>query len=435
MKKFCLVSGVLLSLLIATAGRAQVYQAGDLAVHIDGIIASMPTANGGGDYLQPNLASRVLWREIIDHILAGEYAEAHTKALTKNYQVVLYTDTAGDDQAVHVVLERTPESTSRFWGTFVFNTEPSRPHLAIQSPHPRYDSNTGYQAIRVYLFADAKAYFVAGTHRCNGVSLSPCDGTTTACSETAEPYRYSDQAHVVDSTFQVTTQAMLDNDPLLLAVQVHGFSQGTGDPDLIMSNGTRTAPSGTDWVVAIRDAIQVVDSSLTAKVAHIDLSWTQLIATNNAQGRLINGSPEPCGTAATSATGGFVHIEQARIGLRDTPQNWTKLATAVANAVPQEASAVGGGLGILAPVVRITGNYANPFFGRTRIEFELGRDGAIEMEVFDLAGRRVGRLANGTYPAGIHSLEWNARHLAAGTYLLRLRQGYRLDTRRCILLH
>ena len=50
---------------------------------------------------------RTLWREIIDHILVGEYADAHTKALTKNYQVVLFTDTGTENQVVHVLLERT----------------------------------------------------------------------------------------------------------------------------------------------------------------------------------------------------------------------------------------------------------------------------------------------------------------------------------------
>jgi hypothetical protein len=57
------------------------------------------------------------------------------------------------------------------------------------------------------------------------------------------------------------------------------------------------------------------------------------------------------------------------------------------------------------------------------------------MEVFDLVGRRVGRLASGSYSAGVHSLEWNARQLPAGTYFLRLRQGAGLAIRRCVLLH
>jgi len=435
MKRHLIILGALLIALGTPPARAQLVDSGDLVDHLDSIIAAMPTTNGGGDYLQPNSSSRALWLEIIDHILVGEYADAYTKALTKNYQVVLYTDTGNDDQVVHVLLERTPSSTSRFWGTFIFSTTPRRPHLVIQSPHPRYDSNTGYQSIRAYRSTGAAAYFVSGTHRCNGISYSPCDGVTSACSSENQSYRYSDQAHVVLSTFQVTTEAILDHDPDALFIQPHGFAQLAGDPDLIISNGTRYTPSGTDYAVAMRDGFASVDPSLTSKVAHVDLSWTRLLGTTNCQGRLVNGGSDPCGTSAYSATGNFVHIEQARPGLRDTPANWTKLADAIAIAVPDEVSAVIGEGGILAPGIRIIGNSANPFHGRTRIQFELGRGGPIHMEVFDVAGRRVAVLTSATYPAGIHSLDWNAQHLSAGTYFLRLRQGTKVATRRCLLLH
>lgn len=428
------ILGALLAGLWAAGVQAQEAQSGDLTNHLDGVIASMPATKDGGDYLQPNSTSRALWREIVDHILAGEHALAHTKALTKNYQVVLFTDTAGGDSTVHVVLERTPESTSRYWGTFVFSAAPLRSHLVIQSPHPRYDLNTGYQSVRIYQHTRARAFFVSGTHRCNGLADSPCDGTTTACDEPAEPYRYSDQAHVVASTFQITTQAMLDDDPDLLFIQPHGFGQDPGDPDLIMSNGTRTGPPSTDPVVAIRDAIQAIDPSLTAKVGHVDLTWTRLLGTTNTQGRLINGSPDPCETVATSSSGQFVHIEQARVGLRDTEQNWMKLANAVADALPVDVTGVRDEGEIDARSVRILGSSANPFHGWTQVEFELGRTGSIELSAFDLAGRRVARLARGTYSAGPHRLDWDARGLPAGVYFLYLQQGGRADSRRVLLL-
>jgi hypothetical protein len=426
---------ILLVFMSAAGAQAQVYQTGDLAAHIDEIIANMPADPDGGDYLQPALSSRDVWRQIVNYILAGNYSAAHTLALTKNYQVVLFTDTANGASALHVVLEHTAAATSRYWGTFVFNAAPRRSHLVIQSPHPRYDLNTGYQGIRIYQLAEAKAFFVSGTHRCNGLTSSPCDGTTTACSSGYEPYRYSDQAHVVDSTFQITTEEMLDDDPTLIIVQPHGFSQGTGDPDLIISNGTRLRPSGPDYAVAIRNAIQAIDGTLTAKVGHIDLSWTELLAQANTQGRLLNGSSSPCGTEASAASGAFVHIEQARIGLRDTQLNWMKLAQAVAAAIPLDyVSAVPDEIAASGPGLAIVGTYANPFHGRTRIEFSLGLAGPVELEAFDVAGRCVARLAAGTYPAGVHGLDWNAERLPAGTYFLRLRQGDRMDSRRCVLL-
>jgi hypothetical protein len=425
---------LVLLLCFASGVQAQVIETGDLVDHIDDIIAAMPTANGGGDYLQPNVASRDLWREIIDHILAGEFAEAHTKALTKSYQVVLYTDTGTQDSTVHVVLERTPESTSRYWGTFVFNPSPLRSNLVIQSPHPRYDLNTGYQSIRIYVHTGARAFFVSGTHRCNGISYSPCDGTTSACSEDAESFRYSDQCHVVASTFQVTTEAMLDDDPSLLIIQPHGYGQGTGDPDMIISNGTRLMPSGTDYAVAIRDAMQAIDPTLTAKVAHINLEWTQNIGTWNTQGRLVNGSLDPCDDAPASATGLFVHIEQARVGLRDTQANWMKLAQAVADVVPMDAVGVPTSTG--TPAARIVTVYPNPLNSSTRIGFELDRPGRSRVEVFDVAGRRVASLEDEDRPAGIHMVSWDAGGLSSGVYFIHLSHDEALlDVRKCVVLH
>ncbi|MCP4574004.1 MAG: T9SS type A sorting domain-containing protein [bacterium] len=434
MKQHTMFLAAAMVLFASASAPAQLVASGDLVDHIDAIIADMPTTYDGGDYLQPASTSRAVWREIIDHILVGEYADAHTKALTRNYQVVLYTDTQSPNQTVHVLLERTPASTSRYWGTYLFCTTPARHHLVIQAPHPRYDSNTGYQCVRAYRSTGAAAYFVSGTHRCNGISYSPCDGTTYACTTGADSYRYSDQAHVVLSTFQITTEAILDQDPDALFIQPHGFAKGEDDPDLIISNGTRYMPSGTDYAVAMRDAFAAVDPSLTFKVAHVDLSWTRLLGTTNCQGRLINGGSDPCGTSALSATGKFVHIEQARPGLRDTPANWTKLAQAIALAVPDEVSSVPGDDGILRPGVRIIGNYANPFQGQTRVDFELGRGGPVRLEVFDLAGRRVAELTSENYGPGIHSQVWNARRLPSGTYFLRLQQGDRMVTHRCVLL-
>lgn len=425
---------VLLAVLAAPEARAQLTQSGDLTAHIDAIIAAMPTTNGGGDYQQPNAESRTLWREIIDHILAGELAEAHTKALTKNYQVVLYTDTGSSDSHVHILLERTPGATSRYWGTFLFNPSPARSKLVIQCPHPRYDLNTGYQGLRVYLYTGARAWFVSGTHRCNGISYSPCDGTTTACSETAEPYRYSDQCHVVDSTFQITTQAMLDENPGLLILQPHGYGQGTGDPDLIISNGTRYMPTGTDYAVALRNAMQSIDATLTAKVAHINLEWTELIATWNTQGRLLNGSSNPCYSAPTSATGRFVHVEQARVGLRDTQQNWMKLAQAAAIVFPMDPVAVPPGETV--PEARLLMVAPNPTDAETRITYRLDEPGRVRVDVFDATGRRVASLDDSDRPAGAYQISWDARNLPSGTYFIHLRRDHTLlDVRRSVVLH
>ncbi|MBN2226149.1 MAG: hypothetical protein JW763_02175 [candidate division Zixibacteria bacterium] len=325
--------------LIALSALAQVPISGDITAHMDSIIIAIPDATPSGLYLQPGSTSRDLWRVIIQNILTGQYDVADSLAEDLDYRVVEFTNTAVTPNKVYYILERTPESTSRYWGTFVFNPAPDRCQIVIQCPHSVYDLNTGKQGFLVFRETGARACFINGAHRCNGETYTPCDGTTQVCSETSEPYRYSDQAHVVLSTFQITTEEMLAINPNVIVIQPHGFSKGTEDPDVIMSNGTRDTPS-TDYLLTLRDNLLLQDNSLTFKIVHVDLDWDKLTAQNNVQGRLLNGSSDPCENPAYSATGRFLHLEQAYAKLRNTQSNWYKLANAVALTFPAQSQII-----------------------------------------------------------------------------------------------
>ncbi|KAB2847050.1 MAG: T9SS type A sorting domain-containing protein, partial [Melioribacteraceae bacterium] len=85
-----------------------------------------------------------------------------------------------------------------------------------------------------------------------------------------------------------------------------------------------------DYLSTLKTNLLNEDNTLTFKIAHIDTEWTELIATTNTQGRLINGSPNPCNQSSSSNTGRFLHIEQAYDGLRNSESNWNKLSNAIA---------------------------------------------------------------------------------------------------------
>ncbi|MFH2036765.1 MAG: dockerin type I domain-containing protein [Candidatus Zixiibacteriota bacterium] len=329
-----IISALIFILMIAFNLNAQVNLVGDLTAHVDSLVASIPGSTPAGLYLQPGSTSRTLWRQIIQNILIGDYGSAHNDALTIDYRVVVFADNSVSPTRDYIILERTPESTSRYWGTFIFNPDPLRYKLVIEAPHSRYDINTGYQAFRIFYSLGSRALFINGIHRCNGTTESTCDGTTSACGESG-PYKYSDQAHVVLGTFQVTTEELLNAIPDMIVVQPHGFTKESGDPDIIMSNGTRYTPT-EDLILILRDNLLTQDNSLTFKIAHIDLDWDKLVARTNTQGRLLNGSPDPCGTYASSCSGGFIHLEQAYSKLRDTEINWYKLVNALAQTFPVE---------------------------------------------------------------------------------------------------
>jgi hypothetical protein len=63
--------------------------------------------------------------------------------------------------------------------------------------------------------------------------------------------------------------------------------------------------------------------------------------------------------------------------------------------------------------------------GGQRLMFELDRAGRARLEVFDVAGRRVRRVAEGTFAAGVRTVEWDGRGedgkpLTSGVYCIRL---------------
>jgi hypothetical protein len=84
-------------------------------------------------------------------------------------------------------------------------------------------------------------------------------------------------------------------------------------------------------------------------------------------------------------------------------------------------------------------NTPNPFNPSTVISFSLERQGRVELEVYDLLGRRVALLVEGERGAGVHRVAWDASGVASGVYLYRLKVSSGTgaafqDTRKMLLL-
>lgn len=81
----------------------------------------------------------------------------------------------------------------------------------------------------------------------------------------------------------------------------------------------------------------------------------------------------------------------------------------------------------------------NPARDGGTMRFRLGAPGRATLEVFDLAGRRVARLADGVLPAGEHAVAWTrhddaGRRVGAGVYLARLRTAQGTRTLHVVLV-
>jgi hypothetical protein len=68
-------------------------------------------------------------------------------------------------------------------------------------------------------------------------------------------------------------------------------------------------------------------------------------------------------------------------------------------------------------------SHPNPFRGTTTISFDLSGAAPVELQVYDVSGRVVATLAQGTASAGAHAIRFDGSKLAAGVYWTRLRSG------------
>ncbi|MBZ0268629.1 CotH kinase family protein, partial [bacterium] len=81
----------------------------------------------------------------------------------------------------------------------------------------------------------------------------------------------------------------------------------------------------------------------------------------------------------------------------------------------------------------------NPFALRTNLGFAIPGEGHVRLDLFDIRGRMIARLVDGTLAAGTHDVTWDGRdgsgvRLASGVYFSRLVFGDRVLTGRITLL-
>ena len=84
-------------------------------------------------------------------------------------------------------------------------------------------------------------------------------------------------------------------------------------------------------------------------------------------------------------------------------------------------------------------NYPNPFNPITSLRYDLPEDGLVNITIYDMMGRIVKTLVNGSQTAGFKSVQWNATNdrnepVSAGLYLYTIQAGEFRQTRKMVLL-
>ena len=105
-----------------------------------------------------------------------------------------------------------------------------------------------------------------------------------------------------------------------------------------------------------------------------------------------------------------------------------------ATAVPETPMSEAPGL-----QTRLFQNVPNPFNPSTEIKYTVGRQGRVEIEIFNVAGARVRRLVDAEHDPGVYSKRWDGtddsgRPLASGAYFYRFRADGKSESKKLILL-
>jgi hypothetical protein len=271
----------------------------------DCIKAQMRLRDDG--YTAPTAQQLTDLRTVMGQMLDGQTNITLPSSISTIMEFKRFTD-SGNSQTYSVLMEvedaNNDGMVDRGFGTFIVYNEAEK-ELNIASPHPAYDLDTGYEAIRVFKYTSSRSFSLAGTHRYASSTTSSCQSS----------YRISDAAHNDDCMFFAATQELMDYyvSSVWYQLQYHGMATDSCSTDVFMSHGDNqvTPPQG-DIVYTFRDNVLAYNPTWDVDVdgatsCHLD-------GGSNTSGRLINGVPanQVCNTSATNYGESFIHIEQIR---------------------------------------------------------------------------------------------------------------------------
>ena len=259
-------------------------------------------------YVPPTPVEQADFAAVVTQMMGSQCDFTLPDTLAANYQVRTFTDSVTTKRycLLMEVLDADDDGiVDRGWGTFMVNNAASRPNLNHSAPHPIYDAMTENQAINIFQDTDSRSYLMCGAHRhANGLTGGTCESS----------YGEADCAHQIDGMFHAAVQAMNEyyGDTAWTHVQWHGKSATTCPMvDAYGSQGFNAAQPPESNVISLRDLMAINQPSYTFELTGTGSACT-LNATDNVQGRYVNGATDICrSNAGGIPTNKFVHLEQS----------------------------------------------------------------------------------------------------------------------------
>jgi hypothetical protein len=79
-------------------------------------------------------------------------------------------------------------------------------------------------------------------------------------------------------------------------------------------------------------------------------------------------------------------------------------------------------------------NYPNPFNPNTTIRFSLPKQTQLKINIYNMLGELVEKIAEGNYEAGYYKVNFNASNLPSGTYIYRIESNEFIQSKKMIML-
>ena len=333
------LAGLVLAAAPARAATLDCAAATTLEALVDCISLQMPQSGSNG-YVPPNATQQLEFRAAVAQMMQGQCGFALGANIAANMAIRSFTD-SGNGRTYCVLMETLDANNNGYvdkgWGTFITYNGATR-EISHHAPHPKFstassgsegDSYSEREAVRIFMDTGSRSYLMCGARRSANSGSSTCQSS----------YAPADCAHNVDSMFHAANVELNNfyGARDWLAIQWHGKAVDTCSMDMFMSIGLNQNPPAGSKVLALKAAIEAIRPDWS--VATPSNGGCSLNATDNTQGRLLNGVPagSVCGTAATAASQKFMHIEQTSGIIADIDGSSASWASAIIAAFPTSA--------------------------------------------------------------------------------------------------
>lgn len=243
------------------------------------------------------------------------------------------------------------------------------------------------------------------------VALTLDEGRVLAfCEDTAEGV-------VIDAGTDAVVQRFAFEEPI---GDPFGIGQSVG-PGAVLIAALQSAPASSTFYVVTASGVAEVGEDLsglfgvlqTIPIPEADTRPISAVAFDTRAFALVLGRPDP--DAPFSAAGTLtVHDFDGSL-IETFPAGVYPAHIAVDERLPIATE------GVEATDFRLALDGPNPAHNRTALALTLDRASDVRVDVLDVLGRPVARLADGPMGAGTHRLAVDASGWAAGTYLVRAR--------------